>query len=221
MRHEPGPKAPIKVWVLEDGADLRVELQALIEEEDDLVCPHAFATGEDLLAFLNDNLAPDVILADLGLPGMSGIEVIERVHRVAPMTECVVLTIHQDNDHIFAALCAGACGYLPKTADAEEIRAALRGVHAGGAVLTQQIARRVLNIFTQRHSPQWDYKLTAREKEVLEELVLGKSKVEIGASLFISPHTVDKHLRSIYEKLHVNNRAGAIAIALRERLVEG
>jgi DNA-binding NarL/FixJ family response regulator len=207
------------VWVVEDSDDYRETVQELIDTADDLACPHAFASGEELLEFLNGHLAPEVILVDIGLPGMSGIEIVERLHGFSPATHLVMLTIHEDNDRIFDAICAGACGYLLKTATPEQILTAVREALEGGAPMTPQIARRVLNLFTQMHAPRWNYDLTKAEQGVLQELVEGKTKSQIAKALFISPHTVDTHLRSIYAKLHVHSAPRAIAKAYKEKLV--
>jgi DNA-binding NarL/FixJ family response regulator len=207
------------VWVVEDSKDYRETVQELIDAQDDLACPHAFPSGEDLFQFLNDHLAPEVVLVDIGLPGMSGIEIVQRLHGFSPATHLVMLTIHEDNDRIFDAICAGACGYLLKTATPEQILTAVREALEGGAPMTPQIARRVLNLFTQMQAPRWDYDLTKAEQGVLNELVEGKTKRQIAKALFVSPHTVDTHLRSIYAKLHVHSAPGAIAKAYKEKLV--
>jgi DNA-binding NarL/FixJ family response regulator len=173
-----------------------------------------------MLEFLNHHFAPDVVLVDIGLPGMSGIEVVHRLHRLAPDTRLVMLTIHEDNDRIFEAICAGACGYLLKTALPDAIIQAVREALQGGAPMTPQIARRVLNLFTQVRAPAWDYDLTDREREVLRELIGGKTKKQMGKTLFLSEYTVDTHLRSIYAKLHVHSRTEAVVKAIKENLLD-
>jgi len=208
------------VWVVEDHADYRRTLLELVELADGLCAPHGFGSGEELFEFLNHHFAPDVVLVDIGLPGMTGIEVVHRLHRLAPDTRLVMLTIHEDNDRIFEAICAGACGYLLKTALPDAIVQSLREALQGGAPMTPQIARRVLNLFTQVRAPAWDYDLTDRERDVLRELIEGKTKKQMGKSLFLSEHTVDTHLRSIYTKLHVHSRTEAVVKAIKENLVE-
>jgi DNA-binding NarL/FixJ family response regulator len=210
---------PASIWIVEDSADYAATVHQLLNQADDLTCAHSFRSGEDLLSYLNEHFAPDVLLVDIGLPGISGIEVVRRVHGFSPATLLVMLTIHEDNDRIFEAICAGATGYLLKTATPEEILSSIREVLKGGAPMTPAIARRVLNLFTQIRAPRWDYQLTDRERDVLAQLVEGKTKQEIGAALFLSTHTVDTHLRNIYEKLHVHSRTQAVVKAIRENLV--
>lgn len=207
------------IWIVEDSVDYAQTVQELLADADDLVCQHVFHSGEDLLAYMNGHLSPDVMLVDIGLPGISGIDVVKRVHGFSPATHLVMLTIHEDNDRIFEAICAGATGYLLKTARPEEILSSIREVMRGGAPMTPAIARRVLNLFTQVRAPRWDYQLTDREREVLGELVAGKTKHDIGKALFLSAHTVDTHLRNIYEKLHVHSRTQAVVKAIRENLI--
>ena len=208
-----------EVWVVEDNLEYREVVQELVDGASDLTAPHAFESGEDLFEFLNHQFAPDVLLVDIGLPGMSGIDVVRRVKQFAPATQIVMLTIHEDNDLIFEAICAGACGYLLKMATPEAIVDSVREALAGGAPMTPQIARRVLNLFTQIRAPRWDYELTDREQDVLRELVEGMTKKQIGKKLFVSEHTVDSHLRSIYQKLHVHTRTEAVVKAITEKLV--
>jgi len=207
------------VWVVEDNDDYRGTVQQLVDFSEGLTAPQAFRTGEDLFRFLNQHLAPDLILVDIGLPGMSGLEVVKRMSHLAPDTRLVMLTIHEDNDVIFDAICNGASGYLLKTADPPAIVQAIREALHGGAPMTPQIARRVLNFFTQRHAPAWDYELTDRERDVLRELIDGKTKKQMGKALFLSEHTIDTHLRSIYTKLHVHTRTQAVVKAIKENLV--
>ncbi|HSW27967.1 MAG TPA: response regulator transcription factor [Longimicrobiales bacterium] len=208
------------VWIVEDNPEYRATVQELVDFADGLSAPHGFGSGEELFEFLNHHFAPDVMLVDIGLPGMNGIEVVRRMHRLAPDTRLVMLTIHEDNDRIFEAICGGACGYLLKTAMPEAILQAVREALQGGAPMTPQIARRVLNLFTQVRAPAWDYDLTDRERDVLRELIEGKTKKQMGKTLFLSEHTVDTHLRSIYMKLHVHSRTEAVVKAIKENLVD-
>jgi DNA-binding NarL/FixJ family response regulator len=130
-----------------------------------------------------------------------------------------MLTVHQSNDRIFEAVCAGASGYLLKSAAGPEILDAVERVLDGGAVMDAQIARRVLEMFARFGGPSVDYGLSDRERQILQLLVDGLTKQHIATQLELSPHTVDGHVRNIYMKLHVNNRSGAVAKALRERLL--
>jgi DNA-binding NarL/FixJ family response regulator len=221
-RLQPQPHTPAdraSVWIVEDSASYRQSIQELVNGTDDLQCPYAFPSAEDFLAFITDHFAPEVVLVDIGLPGLNGIEVVRRVHGFSPATQLVMLTIHEDTDRVFEAICAGAHGYLLKTAEPLDIVASIREVLRGGVPMTSQIARRVLNLFTQIRAPRWDYQLTDRERDVLTHLVDGKSKKRIAATLSISQHTVDTHMRSIYAKLHVHSRTRAVVKALRENLV--
>lgn len=213
------PNGPTRVWIVEDNVDYARTVQELIEETDGFVCPHIFRSGEEVMAYLNNHFAPEVVFVDIGLPGMNGIEVVKRLHGISPVTQLVMLTIHEDDDRIFDAICAGATGYLTKTATSDRIVSSLREVLRGGAPMTPQIARRVLNLFTQVKAPRWDYQLTDREQDVLARLIEGKTKKEIGSALFLSAHTVDTHMRNIYAKLHVHSRTEAVAKALQENLV--
>ena len=209
----------INVWIVEDNADVRQELREEVSAEPDLDAPQAFESGEDLFEFLYEHFAPEVMLVDIGLPGMSGIDVVSRLSRISPATQSIILTIHEDDKLIFDALKAGASGYLLKTAEFGRIPAAVREAHRGGVPMTPQVARRMLNVFTQLQAPREDYGLTEREHDVLKELMSGKTKKEMGKSLFVSEHTIDTHLRNIYSKLHVHSRPGAMAKAHQERLV--
>ncbi len=213
--------SPISVWIVEDHEEFRQSVFDMLAEADGIQCEFAYASAEALLEGLNLHFAPDVMLMDLGLPGMSGIEAIEKVKAISPATQIIVLSIHENNDRIFDAICKGATGYLLKTSRNDEIVEAIRQVRSGGAAMTPQIARRMLNMFAQLNAPRWDYQLTAREREVLRELVAGRTKEQMAGALDLSYHTVDTHLRNIYAKLHVNSRSAAIAKALTEKLIKG
>jgi DNA-binding NarL/FixJ family response regulator len=209
----------ITVWLVEDYAPFRNTVSKLLNSTPGLSCTHLFATGEDALRSLGTQAKPSVILLDVGLPGMNGIEFLGKVREAAPETRVVILTAFEDEDKIFRAVCSGASGYLLKTAKAEQITTAIREAHSGGAPMTPSIARRVLEMFSRMAPAKTDYGLNDREKHVLEKMVGGLTKKEIAAVLDMNFHTVDAALRSIYQKLEVNTRTGAVAKALMEKLV--
>ena len=209
-----------EVWIIEDGADVREVVQEIVDEQPDLTCPWAFPSGEAVLEHLNHHRAlPRAMLVDIGLPGMSGIDVVEHIRRLSSDTQMVMLTVHDDMDRVFEAICRGASGYLLKPCKSDEIVSALREVLAGGVPMTPQIARKVLSVFRMFKAPAYDYELTEREKEVLRAAVEHRTKKDIGRALFIAQSTVDSHLRNIYAKLRVHSRQEAVAKALREHLV--
>ena len=212
------PRA-ISIWVVEDHRDMRDNLKELIDAEPGMNCAQAFENGEQLLAYSQDHFLPEVIVSDIGLRGMNGIELVERLRPIASGTRVVMLTGHEEKEKIHDALRAGASGYLTKPLSGEQLIQAIYDVMRGGAVMSPSVARKVLEIFAQQDLAPYDYKLTAREQEVLEELVAGKTKKRIAKDLFLSPNTVDTHLRSIYAKLHVNTQTAAVAKAFREGLV--
>jgi DNA-binding NarL/FixJ family response regulator len=210
---------PVNVWLVEDYAPFRNTVSKLLNSTQGLSCTHLFATGEDALRNLSTQTKPAVILLDVGLPGMNGIEFLMKVREVAPETRVVILTAFEDEEKLFRAICAGASGYLLKTAKADQITSAIREAHSGGAPMTPSIAKRVLEMFSRMAPAKTDYGLSEREKLVLEKMVGGLTKKEIAATLEMNFHTVDAALRSIYSKLEVNTRTGAVAKALKEKLV--
>jgi DNA-binding NarL/FixJ family response regulator len=208
------------VWIVEDSALYRETVCELFDRSERLRCTRSFADGEGALMVLQDGAElPRIILMDLGLPAMSGVECIRHIRLRSPSVPIVVLTVHQSNDHIFEAICAGASGYLLKSSTGDEILHALANVLDGGAAINSQSARRVLDMFSRMATPHNDYGLSPREYQILQLLVAGRTKQQIADQLFLSPHTIDGHVRNIYTKLHVNNRSGAVAKALREHLL--
>lgn len=208
------------VWVVEDSALYRETLGELIERSSRFRCARVFADGQSALAALHAGRElPRVILMDIALPGMTGIECTRAVRKRSPSIPVVMLTVHQSNDRIFEAICAGASGYLLKSQTSDEILHGLEIALDGGAAIDGQIARRVLEMFNKMATPQADYGLSEREREILELLVEGNTKARIAERLTLSPHTIDGHVRNIYTKLHVNNRSGAVAKALKENLL--
>lgn len=211
--------ASITVWLIEDNATFRRTVMRALDQEEGFHCLGGFASCEDALAALSRQPPPQTILLDVGLPGMSGLDGIAHFRKRSPEVKIIVLTVFEDEDKIFRAICAGAAGYLLKTAPVEEIARAIRDALAGGAPMNGRIARRVLDMFARFALTRGDYGLTARETQILEAMVKGRTKKEIAAELDLSFHTVDTHLRSIYQKLEVNTRTGAVAKALKEKLV--
>jgi DNA-binding NarL/FixJ family response regulator len=209
---------PISVWLIEDNAAFRQSVSRAINRNPDLKCTGDFAACEPALAAL-DREKPDVVLIDVGLPGMTGIEGIPQIKAKSPLTQVVVLTVFEDHDKIFNAICAGASGYLLKGSAVNEIASSIREVARGGAPMSPPVARRVLGMFSKFTPSKGDYGLTEREKQMLEFMTLGITMKEMADKANVSYHTVDSHLRNIYAKLHVNSRAGAVAKALKEGLV--
>lgn len=214
LKHE-----DVTVWIVEDVEGYRLEIQELINRREGLCCTETFDSCEAVLTTLNmTRTPPRVVLMDIGLPGLSGIECTERFKRVSPSTEIIMLTVHEDNDTIFDAICAGATGYLLK-GGREKIIEAVEASVQGGVVIDPSIARRVLRMFAKFAVPQWDYNLTEREKEVLQGLVDAKTKQQVADDLFIAFSTVDTHVRNVYQKLQVNSRTAAVLKADREGLL--
>jgi DNA-binding NarL/FixJ family response regulator len=209
----------IVLWMIEDDALFRDGIRTLIDRTPGFVCEHTFSNCEEALKLLENGDAPRILLMDLGLPSMSGIEGMRKVKDISPATDVLVLTIYDDDEKVFEAICAGASGYLLKSSSGEEIVNALTQLIQGGAPMNAQVARRVLDLFSRMAGPKGKYDLSRREKEVLNLLVEGLSKRQIADRLFVSFYTIDTHLKNIYEKLHVHTRSGVVAKALRERLI--
>jgi len=201
----------IPVSIIEDDGPAREILSDWIRRAQGFHCVSQHRTAESALAKLQSE-KPGVVLMDINLPGISGIECVRRLKPILPETQFVMLTVYEDADHIFDALTAGASGYLLKQTPREELLAALKNVHAGGSPMTSNIARKVVQSF-QRGGAHTDdsANLSPREREVLELLARGYLYKEISDSLGISVPTVNTYIRRIYEKLHVRSRAQAVA----------
>ena len=213
---------PLIVWIVEDNRMLRANLAALIDERPGMSCALAVDSCEDFLIALDHDPVPDVVLMDLGLPGRSGIDGIVRIQSVSPATKVIVLTIHEEDEKVFEAICAGASGYLLKPSPPEKILEAIEAVQRGAAPINPYIAGKMLSMFSRLSPPRpadEDYGLTPREREILQHLVDGMTMKVIAGELNLSYHTVGNHLRNVYRKLHVRSRSSAVAKALREDLV--
>lgn len=207
------------VWVVEDNEEFGRQLAGLLNLSETFACEHVFTACEQALDLLHRDELPDLILMDIGLPGMSGIEGVREIKALAPSVEMVILTIFEDSEKVFQAIGAGASGYLHKSSTLETIVESLKSILAGGAPINPQIARRMLEMFAQFSTPHRNYHLSPREQEILRLLVDGLTKKEIAYKLFLSFHTIDNHLRNMYSKLQVQSRSGAVAKALKERLL--
>ena len=210
----------IEIIIIEDNKIFQKTLVDIINKSGKMSCQHAFGSCEDALQIIEEeDLAPSVILLDIGLPGMTGVEGIPYLKKLTPGSKIIILTIHDDDDNVFNAICAGAAGYLLKDSSSEKIVEQIYEVRSGGAPMNSHIALKVLDMFKTLAPSAGDYHLTNREKEILKHLVDGLAKKEISAKLFISYHTVDNHVRNIYEKLEVHSSSGAVAKALKEHLL--
>ena len=219
MRGVPGENASeTTVWVVEDHARLRATLcEAISLSVAGKVS--SFASCEDALSALEGGVVPEVVVMDLGLPGMSGLEGIRRFKDAVPSAEILVFTVFDDRANVFQAICAGASGYLLKSEPTERVISAIREVSLGGSPMTPEIARLVLDRFSKLPSPTSDVGISDRERDVLRLLADGFTKKEVADRLELSVHTVDNYLRRIYRKLHVNTLGGAVAKALRDGLL--
>lgn len=197
------------VAIVEDDTILRNSLAKLLGGTRGVRCLAACATAEDALEKL-PGLKPNVVLMDLNLPQMSGIECIRRLKELLPTTPVIVLTVYEDSEHIFRALKAGACGYLLKRSEPEEVLDAIKDAYEGGSPMSSQIARRVVLSFHEPAKGSDQVCLTERENEILSFLSKGFANKEIADKMNISVPTVRTHLRHIYEKLHVRSRTEAI-----------
>ncbi|MCC6397953.1 MAG: response regulator transcription factor [Bacteroidetes bacterium] len=213
------PEEDKELWVVEDDSLYRKTIAELLQEVEGIRCEHAYSRCEDALRALDTEPAPDVILMDVGLPGMNGIEGTKRVRELSPATRVIILTIHEDDEKVFDALCAGASGYLLKSSPPGEIARAMLEVLKGGAPINAQIARKVLTMFTHLAGPRSPSPLTQREGEILKLMVEGLTKKQIAGRLILSYHTIDTHIKNIYAKLQVHTRTGAVTKALNDHLL--
>ena len=212
----------IRVWLVEDNEVFRRNVQRVINGLDGMVCDGSFDSAESAFAALHSNPAPDVMLLDVQLPGIDGIVALGKFKEIIPDTRVIILTVFDDAAKIFRAVCAGASGYVLKASGTDKIGESIRQVMRGGAPMTPEVAKKVLDAFAQSDlmpGTEGDYGLTAREQEILRLLAEGLLKKEIADALSISVNTVSTHLRRVYDKLHVNTNTGAVAKALREGII--
>jgi DNA-binding NarL/FixJ family response regulator len=209
----------LEVVVIEDDPDVREGLVALIDGTPDFACTRRYSTMEEAIPQLQARTA-DLVLSDLGLPGMSGIDGIRLLRAAFADLPILALTVFESDDKIFHALCAGATGYIVKGIVADRLLEHLRDATQGGAPMTPTIARKVVQLFRQFQPPAGaSYRLTRQESELLRLLADGHHKKTAADSMGISVNTVSFHMKHLYQKLQVHSKAEAVAKAIRERLV--
>lgn len=216
------PGSPVVVWLIEDNQNFRSTLARAVNGMAGMKCTHQFANAEDALDALEAGDIPNVVLLDVGLPGLNGIEAIKKIKSLSPTTRVIMLTVFDDHEKVFKAVCAGASGYLLKPSNTNSIVRSIREAINGGAPMTPQVAKSVLDMLSGRSAPKPLATLTTltnREQEVLRLMSQGCGMKGIAEKLELSYHTVDSHLRNIYAKLHVHTSTAAVAKAMKEGLL--
>lgn len=217
---ESSGQSVIKAALVEDQREIREALTALINGTPGYKCAGSFRSMEEALEKVRYEL-PDVMLCDIGLPGMSGIEGIRILKESHPGLLLLMLTVYDDDERIFDALCAGACGYLLKRTPPARLLESLREAVTGGAPMSPEVATRVINLFREIRPPdRCDYELTPHETRLLKLLVEGHNYTTAAAELGVSYNTIKFHMRHIYEKLQVHSKSEAVSKALQNRLVD-
>lgn len=212
-------KATINVGIIEDRREIRDGLGMLIDGTDGFRCRGKFGSMEEALRRIGADL-PDVVLCDIGLPGMDGIEGIKILKEKFPELLVIMLSIYDDDERIFDALCAGACGYLLKKTPPVRLLESLKEAVAGGSPMSPEVARRVIRIFTEIRPPKKsEYDLTPHETRLLKMLVEGHNYKTAAAEIGVTIHAISFHMRRIYEKLQVHSKTEAVSVALRDRLI--
>ena len=210
----------VRVAIIEDQRQIRDGLATLLNLTEGFRCTGAYGSVEEALARLPREV-PDVLLSDIGLPGLDGIEGVRRLRASFPDLLVLMLSVYDDNERIFDALCAGACGYLLKKTPPARIIEAIREAVAGGSPMSPEIARKVVTLFRDFRPPERaDYALTPHETRLLGLLVEGHSYKSAASELRVSVNTISFHLRSIYKKLQVHTKSEAVSKALRNGLIK-
>lgn len=209
---------PIQVLIFEDNKVMRNGLVWLLQSHDQFTCLGAYADANNIKNIISE-YTPDIVIMDIQMPGLSGIDALKIIKALKPDVHVVMLTSFEDEDNIFSAIRNGASGYLLKSPVMSDLVRALTEVMDGGSPMNAHVARKVMNYFTRPAQKVSDYNLTSREKEVLALLTEGDSPKMIAKTLFISEQTVGNHIRHIYEKLQVHTRGEVIAKALKEKII--
>lgn len=203
----------IHIALIEDDPVVRTTLAAFLREQEELELVTVAASADEFFEQSGKAAPPAIVLSDIGLPGMSGIEAIPLVRRMYPDSSVIMLSVYADTDRIFKALCAGAVGYLQKDTPPDEILNCIRIIYKGGSVMSPNIARKVVQYFAPKRT--YNEQLTAKEQQVITAMVDGLSYKMIAARLGVSLETVRQHIKNIYRKLHVNSKAEVITKSLK------
>ena len=203
--------------ICEDNNDYRESLVAFLDEYEELVCCGSFANADNVIEKIN-SCKPDVVLMDIDMPGTNGIDALKEIKQVFPGMEIIILTVFEDRENVFEAVCAGASGYLLKNITPDLIAHSIKEVITGGAAMSPVIARKTLQFF-QKPLNDDAPKLTVQEQQILKLLVDGLSYKMIAAQLNVVIDTIRYHIKKIYEKLHVHSAPEAVAKAIRDKLV--
>ncbi len=205
----------IRIGIVEDEKAFREAVREYFSAQKEFSCQLAQESAESFLSQLTEDNLPDVVLMDIGLPGMSGISAIKLLKERYPDIDIIMLTVYHDPHKIFQSLCAGATGYLLKIAPMTEIKEAIESVYAGGSPMSHQIARKVVDFFHSQPSVTPGYSLTSKEKEVIMGLVDGLSYKIIAHEMNVTIETIRSHIKNIYRKLHVHSKAEVISKSFR------
>jgi DNA-binding NarL/FixJ family response regulator len=210
----------IRLLIFDDNPILLDGLRLILQESDTIFLAGSYPTAEHALPAIRKD-KPDVVLMDIQMPGISGIEAVRNIKGTFPELPILMQTVFEDTEKVFAAICAGASGYILKTTTSEKLLEAIKEVYAGGSPMSPPIARKVLQLFQHQFADvQQDYQaLTPREREVLSCMVKGQSYKMIADVCNITFNTVHSHIKKIYEKLHVNSASEAVAKAIKQRIV--
>jgi len=208
----------IRIVLYEDNTSLREGLTMLLGASGNFEVVGAFRNCNNVTEELK-SLRPDVILMDIDLPGINGIRALQLIRELNTEVKVLMLTVFDDDKNIFKAIQSGANGYLLKETPPARLLEYIQDVYSGGAPMTSSIATQILQMFSRMHTPVREYKLSDKEKEVLQLLVNGYSYKMIAAEMFIAIDTVRSYIKKIYEKLHVNSKSEAVAKAFRDKLV--
>lgn len=209
----------INVWLIEDNLAYSTTISKLINGTDGMKCSKVFHMCEDSMENYSAEELPDVVLLDIGLPGINGIQCISKIKEFSTDIQIVILTVYDDNEKLFDALCSGASGYLLKDSSPDKIISSIKEVQLGGAPMNMLIANKVLKMFSNFKPKKSDYGLTHREREILQYIVDGLTKQQIADKVFLSFHTVNTHIKNIYNKLHVHSKSGAVTKAFKENII--
>jgi DNA-binding NarL/FixJ family response regulator len=207
-----------KIILYDDNETLGNSIKLMIEEEEELEVIAYFTNAETVNEDIVE-LKPDVVLMDIDMPGINGVEAVKTIRKTSEHLPIIMLTVFDDNDNIFNAICAGASGYILKRSATEEIPNAIKNVLTGGAPMTGSVARKVLQMIPEKESIKENFNLTNHEKSVLQFLVNGYSYKMIASELGVSIDAIRFHIKKIYDKLHVHSATEAVGKALKNKLV--